>query len=63
MLAVRGGGPGRPADPARRLPPRQANLSNHIAVADHYDKAGTLWCAEGRPGDVGWRDARTYLDN
>ena len=37
------------------------NLSNHIAVASHYDAHGTLWCAEGKPGGVGQRDARAYL--
>jgi hypothetical protein len=37
------------------------NLANHVAVAHHTDKAGTLWCLEGKPGGVGWRDARGYL--
>lgn len=37
------------------------NLANHVAVVHHWDKAGTLWCIEGRPGGVGWRDARDYL--
>lgn len=37
------------------------DLSNHIAVADHWDAKGTLWCIEGRPGGVGWRDATDYL--
>jgi hypothetical protein len=37
------------------------NLSNHVAVAHHTDKAGTLWCIEGRPGGVGWKDAKGYL--
>lgn len=36
------------------------NLVNHIAVVHHYDDAGTLWCLEGRPGGVGWRDAADY---
>ena len=39
----------------------EPNMDNHIAVAHHTDKAGTLWCLEGRPGGVGWRDARDYL--
>src|ERR1700755_764951 len=39
----------------------EANLSNHIAVAHHFDDKGTLWCAEGRPGGVGWVEATTYL--
>lgn len=37
------------------------NLSNHIAVVHHADASGTLWCIEGRPGGVGWRDAGDYL--
>lgn len=37
------------------------NMSNHVAVVHHRDDAGTLWCVEGRPGGVGWRDARDYL--
>jgi hypothetical protein len=36
------------------------NLSSHVAVAHHVDAHGTLWCVEGRPGGVGWRDARAY---
>ena len=39
----------------------EPNMVNHVAVAHHFDKAGTLWCLEGRPGGVGWRDARDYL--
>jgi hypothetical protein len=39
----------------------QPNLSNHIAVVHHTDKEGTTWVLEGRPGGVGWRDARDYL--
>lgn len=37
------------------------NLSAHVAVVHHRDDAGTLWVVEGRPGGVGWRDARDYL--
>lgn len=37
------------------------NLSNHVAIVHHWDKAGTLWCIEGRPGGVGWRNAGDYL--
>jgi hypothetical protein len=37
------------------------NLSNHIAVVHHTDKAGTVWTIEGRPGSCGWRDAKGYL--
>lgn len=37
------------------------NLQNHIAVVHHVDKAGTTWVIEGRPGGVGWRDAKAYL--
>ena len=39
----------------------EPNLVNHVAVVSHTDKAGTLWCLEGRPGGVGWRDAGDYL--
>lgn len=41
----------------------QPNLSNHVAVVHHKDAQGTLWCIEGRPGGVGWRDARDYLSS
>lgn len=37
------------------------NLSNHIAVPDHFDAHGTLWAIEGRPGGVGWADCSAYL--
>lgn len=37
------------------------NLDNHIAVVHHLDGNGTLWCLEGRPGGVGWRDAKAYM--
>lgn len=36
------------------------NLQNHVAVAHHIDDHNTLWCIEGRPGGVGWRDATSY---
>lgn len=39
------------------------NLENHVAVAHHTDAHGTLWCIEGRPGGVGWRDAAAYLSS
>ena len=37
------------------------NLDNHVVVAHHVDKAGTLWGIEGRPGGVGWVDMARYL--
>ena len=37
------------------------NLQNHVAVVHHVDAHGTLWCIEGRPGGVGWRDATSYM--
>lgn len=37
------------------------NLSSHVAVVHHWDASGTLWVIEGRPGGVGWRDAKDYL--
>jgi hypothetical protein len=39
----------------------EPNLCNHVAVIHHTDAKGTTWCLEGRPGGVGWRDARDYL--
>lgn len=39
------------------------DLSNHVAVVHHWDSNGTLWCIEGRPGGVGWRDAADYLSS
>lgn len=37
------------------------NLSNHIAIVHHTDANGVVWCLEGRPGGVGWRDSSDYL--
>jgi hypothetical protein len=37
------------------------NLASHVAVLHHTDGHGTPWAIEGRPGGVGWRDARQYL--
>src|SRR4051812_43487767 len=37
------------------------NLTDHVAIVHHRDDAGTLWCVEGRPGGVGYADARKYL--
>lgn len=37
------------------------NLHNHVAIVHHTDKEGTVWVIEGRPGGVGWRDAKDYL--
>jgi hypothetical protein len=39
----------------------EPNLDNHIAFVHHIDANGTVWCLEGRPGGVGWRDASDYL--
>jgi hypothetical protein len=36
------------------------NLGNHVAVVHHTDAQGTLWVIEGKPGGVGWRDAKDY---
>lgn len=33
---------------------------NHVAVLHHYTD-GVPWAVEGRPGGVGWVDARRYL--
>jgi hypothetical protein len=37
------------------------NLVNHVAIIHHTDPSGTVWCIEGRPGGVGWRQATDYL--
>ena len=34
--------------------------ASHVAVYHHSDANGTPWVIEGRPGGVGWRDARAY---
>lgn len=39
----------------------EPSMDNHVAIVHHRDQAGTLWALEGRPGGVGWRDARDYL--
>ena len=33
---------------------------DHVAIVHHIDAAGTTWLIEGRPGGVGWADAREY---
>jgi hypothetical protein len=35
--------------------------ASHVAVLHHTDGAGVPWSIEGRPGGVGWADARAYL--
>lgn len=37
------------------------NTVNHVIVVHHYDKVGTLWGIEGRPGGVGYVDVRQAL--
>jgi hypothetical protein len=61
VLAVRGGGIPAAAIRLGAALRGKPNLSCHIAVVDHADDNGTLWCIEGRPGGVGWRDAKDYL--
>lgn len=67
ILAVRSPGPGgrliRFGAAVKELITGTAepNLDNHIAVVDHTDAHGTVWCLEGKPGGVGWRDATSYL--
>lgn len=39
----------------------EPNLDNHVAIVHHQDAAGVWWVIEGRPGGVGWADARAYL--
>ncbi|HJQ47155.1 MAG TPA: hypothetical protein VJ870_12675 [Amycolatopsis sp.] len=39
----------------------EPNIDNHVAIVHHRDDAGVWWAVEGRPGGVGWADARTYL--
>jgi len=40
---------------------RGRDPASHVAVMHHADAHGTPWAIEGRPGGVGWRDARDYL--
>jgi len=61
VLAVRGGGIPAAAIRAVAAIRDKPNISNHIAIVSHRDDSGTLWVIEGRPGGVGWRDARDYL--
>ena len=42
---------------------RGRDPASHIAVMHHTDAHGVPWCIEGRPGGVGWRDARDYLSD
>jgi len=37
------------------------NISNHVAIFHHWDDNGVPWALEGRPGGVGWQDARPYI--
>ncbi len=39
----------------------EPNLDNHVAIVHHQDANGVWWVVEGRPGGVGWADARDYL--
>ena len=61
VLAVRSGGLAGTLIRFGAALRNRPNLSNHIAIVSHYDDNRTLWCIEGRPGGVGWRDARDYL--
>lgn len=40
---------------------RGRDPASHIAVMHHTDANGVPWAIEGRPGGVGWQDARAYL--
>jgi cell wall-associated NlpC family hydrolase len=42
---------------------RGRDAASHVAVYHHHDAAGVPWAIEGRPGGVGWRDARSYLND
>lgn len=61
VLAVRGGSIPAGAIRLGAALAGRPNVSNHVAVVHHADANGTLWVIEGRPGGVGWRDARDYL--
>ena len=61
MLAVRGSGWAGKLIRLGAALCDQPNLDAHIAVVHHRDSHGTLWCVEGRPSGVGWRDASDYL--
>jgi hypothetical protein len=39
----------------------EPNIDNHVAIVHHQDDNGNWWAIEGRPGGVGWADARKYL--
>jgi len=61
VLAVRGGGLAGKLIRLGAAFRGQPNLDAHIAVVHHTDEHGTVWALEGRPGGVGWRDAKAYL--
>jgi hypothetical protein len=61
VLAVRGGGlPGKIIRIGEELSGKPG-LDAHVAMFHHYDSGGVPWVLEGRPGGVGWADARPYL--
>jgi hypothetical protein len=61
VLAVRTGGWAAGLIRAGEELSGKNHLDNHIAVFHHYDDADIPWVLEGRPGGVGWADARPYL--
>lgn len=63
VLVVRSGGWAGAAIRVGAALRGKPNLQNHVAVAHHTDAHGTLWCIEGRPGGVGWRDATSYIQD
>ena len=42
---------------------RGRDPASHVAVMHHVDAHGVPWAIEGRPGGVGWADARNYLND
>src|SRR2546423_7674753 len=63
ILATRGDGLGSQAIRLGAALEDEPNTINHIAIVHHKDAAGNLWCIEGRPGGVGWKTAKGYLES
>ena len=63
ILATRGTGLGSQAIRLGAALQDEPNTINHIAIVHHVDNVGTTWVIEGRPGGVGYQDAKKYLDS
>jgi hypothetical protein len=60
VLAVRGSGVTGELIRLGEALEGEPDIEAHVAVI-HHVTGKTTWCIEGRPGGVGWRDARDYL--